>query len=69
MGLEGLFSELLVTTVLDCVDFEPVGVTVNEMVLGEQVGHWVESADNAKHHCDDNFGVRNLTLCKVGQVF
>jgi hypothetical protein len=66
VGLEGLFSELLVTTVFYCVDFEPVGVAVNEMVLCEQVRHWVESADNAKHHCDDNFGVGNLTLCKVG---
>lgn len=69
MGLEGLFSKLLVTTVLDCVDFEPVGVAVDEMVLGEHVGHWIESADEAKHNYNDHLGVGSLTLCKVGQVF
>lgn len=47
MGLEGLFSELLVASVLYCVNFVSVGVEVYEIVLGEHVGDWVESADNA----------------------
>jgi len=69
VGLEGLFSELLVASVLYCVDFESVGVAVHEMVLGEQVGDWVESADNAENHGNDQLGVGNFALGEVGQVF
>jgi len=35
--LEGLLSELLVATILDCVTLESVGVSVDVMVLGEEV--------------------------------
>ena len=60
MGLEGLLTELLVATILNSVQFHAVGVGVNEMVLGEQVGNGVESGDTAEHHRDDDHSVGNL---------
>ncbi len=45
MGLEHLFSELLVATVLDCIDLESMRVRVDIMVLGEQVTNRVESGN------------------------
>ena len=69
MGLEGLFSELLVASVLYCVNFVSVGVEAHHIVLGEQVGDWVESADNAENHGNDQLCVGNFALGEVGQVF
>ena len=69
MSLESLFSKLLVASVLDCVNFEPVRVKVDEIVLSEHVGNGVHSADDAEHHNNDHFCVRNLALSEVGQVF
>lgn len=69
MGLEGLLSELLVTSVLDGVELESVRVGVDVMVLGEQVGHWVNSADNTQNHTDNNLRVGDLGLAEVGDVF
>jgi len=45
MGLEHLFSELLVAAVLDCIDLESMRVRVDIMVLGEQVTNRVESGN------------------------
>jgi len=69
VGLEGLFSELLVASVLYCVNFVSVGVELNQIVLGKQVGDWVESADNAENHCNDQLCVGNFAFGEVGQVF
>jgi len=69
VSLKSLFSKLLVASVLDCVNFEPVRVSVDEMVLSEHVGDGVYGADDAEHHDNDKFGVGNLALGEVGQVF
>jgi hypothetical protein len=68
VGLEGLLSELLVSTVLDCVHFESVGVGVDEMVLGEDVRNGVEGTNDTEAHHNDHLGVGNLRLGQVRQV-
>ena len=60
VGLEGLFSELLVATVLDSVEFKSVRVGVHIMVLGKQVGDWVDSSDDAQQHSNNNLSIRYL---------
>jgi hypothetical protein len=68
MGLEHLFSELLVATVLDGVDFETVRVGVHVVVLCEQVRDRVESSDEAEGQPDGDLLVGDLALSEVGQV-
>jgi len=58
---ESLFSEFLVSTVFDSVHFESVGVTVDIMVLGEQVRHWVDSGNDSKGHAKHDLGIWNLS--------
>ena len=68
VGLEHLFSELLVATVLDGVDFETVRVGVHVVVLSEQVRDRVESSDEAEGQPDGDLLVRDLALSEVGQI-
>ena len=60
MGLECLLSELLVAAILDCVHLKSVGVGVDEVVLGEQVGDRVEGGNDAQSHHQHDLGVGNL---------
>ena len=62
VSLEHLFSELLVATVLDSVDFETVRVSVHVVVLGEQVRDGVESCDEAESQANSDFLVGDLAL-------
>jgi len=57
---EGLFSEFLVATILNCIDFESVGVAVDIMVLGEKVRDWVASGNNGESNAEDDLGVWDL---------
>lgn len=66
---EGLLSELLVSTVLDGVDFESVGVGVDEMVLGEEVGDGVHHADHTENHSALNLLIGTLSVTEIGDVF
>ena len=50
VSLEGLLSELLVATVLDSVHFESMRVSVDHMVLGEEVGDGVHEASDTEDH-------------------
>ena len=68
MGLEGLLSELLVSTVLDSVQLKSVGVGVDIVVLGEKVRDGVEGGDNAEGHAENDLGVGNLGAAKVRDV-
>ena len=65
---EGLLSELLVSSVLDGVHLESVGVTVDVMVLGEEVGDWVEGGDDGEGHADDDLGVWYLGVSNVHEI-
>jgi len=68
VSLEGLLSELLVPSVLDGVHFESVGVGVDHMVLGEQVGDGVHEASDTENHSGLNFLIRALGITDVGNV-
>ena len=68
MSSESLFSELLVTSVLDGVHFESVGVAVDVMVLGEEVGDWIAGSDNGERHANDDLGVWNLGSGDVHEI-
>jgi len=68
VGLEGLLTELLVATGLHSVEFQSVGVGVDEVILGEQVGHWVESGNDAESHHQHNLGVWHLGATQVADV-
>jgi len=68
VSLESLLSEFLVASVSDGVHLESVGVGVDVMVLGEQVGDGVHGSDNAEDHGDDNLSVGNLGTTQVGNV-
>jgi len=57
---ESLFSELLVTSVLHSVDLESVRVAVDEVVLREEVGHWVDGQSDGEGHVDHHLLVWNL---------
>ena len=43
VGSESLLTELLIYSILDCVNFKSVRVAVDVMVLGEQIRDWIES--------------------------
>jgi len=68
VGSEGLFSELLVATVLDSVHLESVGVAVDVMVLGEEVRDWVESGDQSQGQAKHDLGVWDLGSGDVSEV-
>lgn len=69
VSLKGLLSKLLVTTILNCVDFKSVWVCVNIMILSEQIRNWVECCDDAKCHHKNNFSVRNFWMSEIWDVF
>jgi hypothetical protein len=68
VGLEHLFSELLVAAVLDSIDLKTVRVGVDVVVLSEQVADRVESSNDASDHADHNLLIRDLALSEIGQV-
>jgi hypothetical protein len=68
VSLEGLLAELLVATVLNSIQFHAVRVSVDVMVLGEQVGNGVEGGADQQSHGDHNLGVGHLRLAEVGNV-
>lgn len=61
VSLEHLFSKFLVAAVFDCIDLESVRVSVDVMVLGEQITHGEECRYDSSNHADDNYCVGNLT--------
>ena len=65
---ESLFSELLVSSVLDGVHFESVGVAVDVVVLGEEVGDWIAGSNNGKGHAKHDLGVWNLRSGDVHEI-
>jgi len=68
VSLEHLLSELLVSSVLDGVNLESVGVAVNEVRLGEHVGDWVEGSNNGKSKAEQQFGVWDLSAGNVHEI-
>jgi len=68
VSLEGLFSELLVATVLDSVHLESVGVAVDVVILGEEVRDWVEGCNQSKGEAKHNLGVWDLGSGNVSEV-
>jgi hypothetical protein len=68
VGLEGLLTELLVAAGLHGVQLETVGVGIDEMVLGEEVRHWVEGGDDAEGHHEHDLGVWHLGATQVVDV-
>ena len=68
VGLEHLFSELLVSTILDSVYFESVGIGVHVVVLGEQVADRVESSNEASNHTNNNLLIGDLALAEIAKV-
>ena len=68
VGLEHLFSELLVATVFHSINLETVRVGVNVVVLSEEVADRVESSNDAENHANDDLLVWHLILSEVGQV-
>jgi len=69
VSLEHLLSEFLVSTVLNSVHFKSMGVAIDEMLLGEHVGNWVESSDNGKSEAEQQLGVWDLSTSNVHKVF
>ena len=68
MGLEGLLTELLVATVLDGVHFKSVRVSIDEVVLGEEVRDGHEGSTDAEGHHEDDLGVWNLGATEVRDI-
>lgn len=68
VGLEHLFSELLVASVLDGIDLKSVRVGVNVVVLGEQVADRVEGGNDAANHANNDLLVRDLALAEIAEV-
>lgn len=68
VSLEHLFTELLVSTVLDSVHLESVRVGVDVVLLREHVGDRVEGSYNAENHADDDHSVWYLVPSKEGDV-
>jgi len=68
VGLEGLLTEFLVAARLHGVHLQSVRVGVHEMVLGEQVRHWVEGGDDAQSHHEHDLGVWHLGATEVADV-
>jgi len=58
---ESFFSELLVTSVLDGVHLESVRVTVDEVILREEVRDWVSGESDSKSSVDHHLLVWNLS--------
>ena len=68
MSLEGLLSELLVTTILDCIYLKSVGVAIYVMVLCEKITYRVESSHDTPNHAYDKSGVRHFAARQVLKV-
>ena len=68
MSPEHLLTELLVSTRLDSVELESVGVSVHVVILCEHVRDGVESGDDGEHHHDNDSLVRLLALSEVADV-
>lgn len=68
MGSESLFSELLVSTVLNSVHLKSVRVAVDVMVLGEQVRNWVEGGNQSQGQAEDDLGVGHLRSGNVREI-
>jgi len=66
--LEHLLTELLVTTALNSVELETVGVRVHVMVFGEQVRDGVEGSNYTEHQGDDDLLIGGLVTAKVRDV-
>jgi len=66
---EHLLAEFLVSTVFDSVHFESVGVSVDVMVLGEQVRDWVENEGESADHTENNLSVGDLVSSEESDVF
>lgn len=62
MCLPHLLSELLVTSVLNCVDLESMRVAVDIMVLSEHVRDRVQCGHDSADHVDDDFGIWHLVF-------
>lgn len=68
VGLEHLFSELLVASVLDSVDLKSMRVGVHVMVLCEQVADRVEGGNDAADHANHDLLVWRFVLTKVSKI-
>jgi len=68
VSLEGLFSELLVTTVLNSVHLESVRVAVDVVILCEKIRDWVEGSDQGQGEAKDDLGVWDLGSGNVSKV-
>jgi hypothetical protein len=66
---EHFLAEFLVSTVLDSVHFESVRVSVDVMVLGEQVRNGVENEGESADHTENNLGVGDLVSSEESDVF
>jgi hypothetical protein len=68
VGLEGLLTEFLVAAVLDSVHLKSVRVSIDEMVLGEEVRDGHEGGADAEGHHEDDLCVWDLGATEVGDV-
>jgi len=65
---ESLFSEFLVTSVLDSVDFESVRVAVDEVRFGEEVRDWIHHERDGQGCIDHDLLVWNFSARHEHQV-
>jgi len=46
-----------------------MGVAVDEMLLSEHVGDWIESSNNGKSKADQQFSIWDLSAGNVHEIF
>src|SRR5579875_2701074 len=68
MTFEHLLSELLIATILDCVEFQSVRVCVDIMILSEEVTNRVECSNQKSNHAQNQLCVRDFTSSQVHQI-
>ena len=69
VGSKHLLTELLVSTILNCVNFKSVWVTVYVVILCKQVRDRIHCAKHSNHHHHNNTLVRNFILSQESDVF
>jgi hypothetical protein len=69
MSSEHLASEFTISTVLDSIDFESMGVKVSEVLFCEHVTDRVEDTCDCEDLANNNFYIRDLCCGNVVEIF
>jgi hypothetical protein len=69
VSFEHLLSKFLIASIFHSVYLESVGISVDVMVFGEEITHWIKGCNTSHNHQANYFSIRNLTSGQEHQIF